>query len=336
VTQVGARRTWLVLGGGGALGAFQAGSVAALLEAGIVVDGFYGCSAGALNAAFLAVDPSEDRAASLERWWTDPQMQQVLAPSPWRLARGAVRLRFGALLDDRPLRRLIHQLVPAHDMSELSVPISVTTTCLECGVARHHRRGPVPDVLLASCALPGLFPPVRLPDGHAHVDGGIVCGVPLAPALDSAGPDDVVIVSDIGLAPVTNRVGGCGSPVADEVPGAACGLPVVRPLRGYEAPVERAPGALDVVLRAFTAARGVANRSAVAGLLDDPRVRVLPHVADAYAVGLMAQLPDGPRDLRRSRHLLDAGRASTALWLQAGGLQHPAGEAADRIADSAD
>lgn len=308
-------RTVMVLGGGGALGAYQAGALLALAEAGIVPDALHGCSAGALNAAFLACDPSVERARALAAWWTDSRTHGVLAPSLWTRVRGfagAATLRADALLDERPLRRLVSAQVPAHDLSELSVPLTVTTTCLDCGAARHHDRGPLEDVLVASCSLPGLFAPVRLPDGHLHVDGGVVCGVPLQAALDTAGPDDRVIVLDCALAPVTGRPGGCAG-----VPGAvledACGLTPAE--RSYVAPVESARGALDVVLRAFTVARAVANTASTAAGLQDPRVEVAPHVADAWVAGVLDELPAGPRDFSRTQSLVDAGREATAQWL---------------------
>ena len=197
---------------------------------------------------------------------------------------GAATLRADALLDERPLRRLVSAQVPAHDLSELAVPLTVTTTCLDCGAARHHDRGPVEDVLVASCSLPGLFAPVRLPDGHLHVDGGVVCGVPLQAALDAAGPDDRVIVLDCALAPVTGRAGGCAG-----VPGLAledaCGLTPAE--RSYVAPVESARGALDVVLRAFTVARAVANTASTAAGLQDPRVQVAPTEGCRHRIGVL-------------------------------------------------
>ena len=59
----------VVLSGGGSLGAAQVGSLRALFEAGIRPDAFVGCSVGALNAAFLAVDPTSERLAELEAIW---------------------------------------------------------------------------------------------------------------------------------------------------------------------------------------------------------------------------------------------------------------------------
>lgn len=311
-----APRTLVVLGGGGSLGAFQVGGLVALVEAGVVPDALFGCSAGALNAAFLASDPSLRRARELAQWWTDSDSRRVLAPSRWSQLRGmasAVASRADALLDEGPLRRLVSSQVGAHDLSELAVPLTVTTTCLDCGQARHHDRGPLTDLLVASCSLPGLFPPVRLADGHAHVDGGVVCGVPVQAALAAAGPDDVVYVLDCALAPVTGTTGQCAALAdADD----ACGLG--RPSGVWVVPTESRRGALDVVLRAFTVARAVANRAGLEPYLSDPRVRVAPHVADAWATGLLAVTPSGPRDFRHTGELVAAGRAATAQWLAVG------------------
>jgi len=309
-------RTLFVLGGGGALGAFQVGGLLALTEAGIAPDALFGSSAGALNAAFLASDPSLGRARQLAAWWSDAGSRRVLAPGRWTQLRGvagAVASRADALLDERPLRSLVSTHVGAHDLSELAVPLTVTTTCLDCGQARHHDRAPVTDLLVASCSLPGLFPPVRLGDGHAHVDGGVLCGVPLGAALATAGPDDIVYVLDCALAPVTGTVGVCAA-LAYDGPTPACGLG--HTTARWVAPAERRRGALDVVLRAFTVARAAANGLAVAPLLDDPRVRVVPHVADAWATGALRRVPAGPRDFRSTAGLVRAGRSSTAAWLQ--------------------
>ena len=169
-------------------------------------------------------------------------------------------------------------------------------------------------MVLASCALPGIFRPVRLADGHLHVDGGILDGVPISAALQTAAPEDRILVLDCGLAPVTGRVDVCAA-ASDVLAGQACGVPVEPGQPVYVAPVESSFGALDTVLRAFTVARAAANRAAVREALDDPRVHVVPHVADAWAAGLLEVLPTGPRDVSRSADLLRAGRAVTERWL---------------------
>lgn len=318
-----APRTLLVLGGGGAMGAYQAGAMVALAQAAVLPDALFGCSAGGLNAAFWAVEPSVSRAQELRRWWLDRRTHSLLSASWLARARGvagALTARRSGLLDPGPLRRLIAENVPAHDLCELAIPLTITTTCLDCGAACHHDRGSVIDILTASCALPGLLAPVRLSDGHLHVDGGVLCGVPLVTALAAAGPDDRVLVLDCGLAPVTSGSGGCAAYPVSALIEEACGLPAVGG-RPYVAPVESSRGALDVVLRAFTVARSVANLAHITPALRDPRVRVLPHIADAWSAGLLDVLPEGPRDFRRTGGLADAGARATAQWLVSGGLE---------------
>lgn len=312
------RRTHVVLGGGAAMGAFQAGTLLALFESGVRPEAFHGSSVGAMNAVFLAVRPDAARAQELAEWWTGPVATDLLRPAwPARL-RGVARSmrREGALLDARPLRRLLAQAVPVADIGDLAVPVSVTTTCLDCAAARRHDTGAVEDVVAASCALPGLFRPVRLDDGHRHVDAGILDGVPVGAALERARPGDRVLVLDCGLAPVTGRADVCAA-ASEVLTGQACGVPVDADPAPYVAPVEGAVGALGTVLEAFTVARAAANRAAVREALDDPRVHVVPHIADAWASGLLDALPTGPRDVSRSAALLEAGRAVTRRWLAA-------------------
>lgn len=308
-------RTLMVLGGGGAMGAYQAGALLALADADVVPDALFGCSAGALNAAFLAQGPSRRRAEELAAWWTADTSRALLSPSlqaRLRTLASTTRRGAAALLDARDLRRVVEQNVACHDLSELAVPVTVTTTCLDCAAASHHSTGPVADVLAASCALPGLLPAVRLPGGHLHVDGGIVNGVPLDAAMAVAGPRDRVLVLDCGLAPVTSGAG-CGTNLVAYGP-AGCSLEPLE-ARPYVIPLERTPRAFDPVLRAFTAARAVASTMTVRPFLSDPRVLVLPHLADAWAAGLLADLPRGSRDVSRAAALVEAGRSTTARWL---------------------
>jgi hypothetical protein len=162
------------------------------------------------------------------------------------------------------------------------------------------------------------------------VDGGVVCGVPVEAALAAAGPDDRVLVLDCALAPVTGRAGECAAlPVDHAAQQEACGLPRASGQRAYKAPVESHRGAVQVVLDAFTVARAVANQASVGGALADPRVHVLPHVADAWAAGLLTTLPAGPRDTSLTDALIAAGWQATRAWLRA---PRSAGHAADERA----
>ena len=309
----------MVLGGGGSVGAYQVGALLALTEAGIVPDVLYGCSVGALNAAFLAGAPGPQRAAELAEWWLDTRTHGVIAPSLWRRVRGVAAAAVAggrALFDERPLRDLINRNVDAHDIAELAVPLTVTTTCLDCGKAVHHSRGGVGDLLVASCALPGLFPPVRLADGHRHVDGGVLCGVPVGAAVAAAGADDEIFVLDCALAPITGQPGGsAGVGLTGLAEQEACGLAVGPAVPQYEPPVESHRGALQVVLSSFTIARGAANRAGTEPFLGAPPVHVQPHVADAGGGGLVSRLTARPRDCSLTVELVRSGRQATNRWL---------------------
>ena len=179
----------------------------------------------------------------------------------------------------------------------------------------HHSQGAIADVLVASCALPGLFAPVRLLDGHRHVDAGVLCGVPLRPALDAAGPADRIFVLDCALAPVTSRAGCAAGADAGASGGSLCSLGTVDATRDYLAPAESFPGVLQAVLDAFAVARAGANVAEVGEGVTDPRVHVVPHIADAWSAGYLHRLPASPRDCSAVDELLESGRSVTAAWL---------------------
>ena len=138
----------------------------------------------------------------------------------------------------------------------------------------------------------------------------------IAAALAGAGPEDRVLVLDCGLSAITGSPGRCAGS-GEPVLAAACGVPVVTGRAPYVAAEETTFAAFDVLLRAFAVARDVANRAAVADALKDPRVEVAPHIADAWAGGLLGRLPAGPRDMSCAADLVRAGQMATAEWLRA-------------------
>jgi NTE family protein len=172
----------VVLSGGGSLGAVQVGALQALLEAGIRPDVFVGCSVGALNAAFMAVDPSLDRVKQLRELWLSLDRDDVF-PSSRRSVVGHVVRRDMHLYENDGLHRLVNRLVEVNDLAELAVPVHIVTTDLETGHPVWWTRGDPHSVLVASASLPALLPPVPL-DGTLHVDGGVTCPVPVQRAIE--------------------------------------------------------------------------------------------------------------------------------------------------------
>lgn len=171
-----------VLSGGGNLGAAQVGGLLALLDVGIRPDVVVGCSVGALNGTYLAADPSLAQVEALAEVWRALTSGAVFATPRRRQLVNVVRGR-DHLLENDGLRDLIRRLSPVSDLASCQVPMHVVTTDLEAGVPAWFTTGPAEEVLAASAALPGLFPPVEL-EGHLHVDGGVLEPLPVGRALD--------------------------------------------------------------------------------------------------------------------------------------------------------
>lgn len=176
-------RTVWVFSGGGAQGAVQVGMMRELLHAGHAPDAVIAVSVGALNAAFVAYDPTQSRVDALAAAWTDMSTDVVFGrkrDAAWNLLR-----RSPALFSNARLRAMVHEWVPVGDVSELAIPFVVATTTLSTGRPAHHVTGSLADLLCASAAVPALLPPIRLPDPTTgemawHVDGGVSENVPLS------------------------------------------------------------------------------------------------------------------------------------------------------------
>jgi NTE family protein len=177
-----APRDAVVLSGGGSLGAAQVGALQALLEAGVVPDVVVGCSVGALNGAYLAVDPSPQRLVELEHIWRGMSREVVFPDGRLSVARRYLA-KENHLYTPSGLRTIIETCVPVADLADTAIPLHVVTTDLRAGEPVWWTAGDPVAVLSASACLPGLFPPVPLADS-IHVDGGVVCPVPTQRALD--------------------------------------------------------------------------------------------------------------------------------------------------------
>lgn len=179
-------RDAVVLSGGGSLGAVQVGALRALFEAGVRPDLFVGCSVGALNAAFLAVDPTLDRLTELERVWRALDRAAVFGKGRRIMAAQmlSVAVRKGDhLYEPDALRELVRRWVPVDDLGHTAVPCHVVTTDLLSGQPCWWSEGDPVAVLTASACLPALFPPVVL-GGAVHVDGGVTVPVPVRRAVE--------------------------------------------------------------------------------------------------------------------------------------------------------
>jgi NTE family protein len=177
----------LVLTGGGAKGAWEAGAAAALIERGAAVRLVAGSSAGALTATML-VDGRLDR---LQALWTSVSRDQVYALRPGVFFAGLlpgwltlVALNgAGSLLDPAPLRELITSSVDLDRVRASPTRLLIVTADLAHRAPRVFDNATLTvDALMATSAVPGAFPPVAIGDG-VLVDGGIIARAPVLEAL---------------------------------------------------------------------------------------------------------------------------------------------------------
>lgn len=172
-------KTAFVLGGGGILGAHEVGMLRALSEAGIVPDVVVGTSVGAINGVFVAAGPA-GAATRLGQLWQGDALGQAFSETLWgrtvRLARSGTHLHS---ID--PLRRLLDDMLPA-DFTGLELPFHCVAASIEHARAHWFSSGPVTPAVLASCAVPGLLPPVEI-DGEHFFDGGLVHSIPVGRAV---------------------------------------------------------------------------------------------------------------------------------------------------------
>jgi NTE family protein len=173
-------KTAFVLGGGGLLGAHEVGMLRALAEAGVRPDIVVGTSIGAVNGAFVAADP--DRAAErLADLWRGDSLGMVFSETV--LARAVRLARSGTHLHAiEPLHKLLADKLPARDFTDLALPFHCVAASIEEATARWFSSGPLIPAVMASCAVPGLLPPVEI-DGAHYFDGGLVHSIPVGRAV---------------------------------------------------------------------------------------------------------------------------------------------------------
>ena len=181
--------TALVLSGGGAKGAWEAGVAATLMERRVPIRLAAGSSAGALNAVMIA----DGRLDRLEAMWRSLRSEHVYSLRPSVLFSGLLPgwltlltlNRAGSLFDSQPLRELLGTSLDLDRVRASSIRVIVVASDL---VRRDKRifdnRTLTLEALMAAVAVPGAFPPVAV-DGALLVDGGLTGRAPVLEALES-------------------------------------------------------------------------------------------------------------------------------------------------------
>lgn len=174
-------KTAFVLAGGGSLGAVQVGMLKALLAEGVAADLVVGSSVGAINAAYFAAAPDREGIARLERIWLELRRNDIF---PLTLADTLLGLlgRRDYLVPAGPLRRLIESCLPYRLLEEAALPCHVVATDVLTGKEVILSRGEALPALLASAAIPAVYPTVSI-DGLPLMDGGIASNTPISAAV---------------------------------------------------------------------------------------------------------------------------------------------------------
>jgi NTE family protein len=157
--------------GGGARGAAQAGALSVILENGIVPDYIVGISAGSWNGAFLAQEPTPERAHELEELWLHTSTIDIVGPRRWRAAFNALAQR-SSLYGNAGMQRVAGRYLGELTFEDLHVPLRILATDLKTGQGYFFSEGSVLSAVVASSAMPGVFPPVVTSES-IFIDGGI-------------------------------------------------------------------------------------------------------------------------------------------------------------------
>ncbi|MCK4176312.1 patatin-like phospholipase family protein [Aciditerrimonas ferrireducens] len=170
-----------VLSGGGNLGALQAGALRALVEAGIRPDLVVGTSVGAINGAFFASRPGLEGCWALEDGWRRLRRRDLFR-FRLGLALGGFLGLGDHLVGTGRLRAWIEEHLTVRRVEDTPVRFAAVATDALRGDPVVLTEGDLASALLASSAIPGIFPPVRIGDRWL-VDGSLAAGTPVLEAL---------------------------------------------------------------------------------------------------------------------------------------------------------
>ena len=184
--------TVFALAGGGNLGATQVGMLHALLEGGILPDAIVGTSIGALNGAFLAGHADLAGIEQLTELWLSVRRNDVFPMRLPSLVRGLLGHQ-EFLVEPFGLRSFLTRADLGYSqLEDAPIPVRVVATDLATCEAVVLSEGRVIEALLASAAIPGVFPPVEV-NRRLLVDGGVLANVPIEQA-DLLGPSRIFVL----------------------------------------------------------------------------------------------------------------------------------------------
>ena len=172
-----------VLGGGGLRGAAEVGMLKALAETAIRPDIIVGTSIGAVNGAFVAAGELPERADALEAMWLSQLGGTSVFREGWVSRAANVARHRTHLHSNAALRTKLDEELPVSRFDELPTRFQCSAANIEASSEWWFEAGPLVDAVLASCAVPGLLPPVEVAGNH-FIDGGVVNSIPVSRAIE--------------------------------------------------------------------------------------------------------------------------------------------------------
>jgi NTE family protein len=189
--------TAFVLAGGGSFGAVQVGMLRELVAGGIVPDLVVGSSVGAINGAYFAGTPNAGGVARLEAIWRGLRRRDVF-PFTWRSLIGLLTPR-NFVIDPCGIRNVLERHLPFQELEQAAVPLHVVATDMLGGASVQFSSGPAVEAVLASCAIPAAFPPVRI-DERFLIDGAVASNTPIRAALELGAKRVIVLPTGFACA----------------------------------------------------------------------------------------------------------------------------------------
>lgn len=190
----------IVMSGAANYGAMQAGALEILMQTGVKPRMLVGSSAGALNAIFLAANPSLERTLLLQEMWRAAGPEEVGVPKAFIALRRIVQQKDG-LIDSMRLARFLEERLPAEastfaELERLSgIKTYVTAVEIDQGEMRVFGDDPgdrLLDGAMASSAVPPYFPPWKV-DDQRYLDGGVYAKLPLCVAIERGATEIIAI-----------------------------------------------------------------------------------------------------------------------------------------------
>ena len=184
-------RTAFVFAGGGSTAAAEVGMLRAIVAHGVMPDFVVGASAGAINALYFATKPDVPGVEDLARLWMTLNRSDVFPISRFR-SMLALAGRRASLLDPDALATTLLARIPIRTLEQATIPCHIVATDFETGEEVVISSGPAIDALLASAAIPVLFPPRRI-GNRLLSDGGISSNAPISAAI-ALGAERVIVL----------------------------------------------------------------------------------------------------------------------------------------------